>query len=136
MHVRRRTQHGLTAAAFAALCLLAAACRPAARQEATLDLAWKVVPEPPRVGPVRLELTLTDPATRRPAEGARVRVEANMSHAGMRPVFAAASEEGGGRYLAPVELSMAGDWFLLIEADLPDSRIWRGQIDLPGVRPR
>ena len=96
----------------------------------------ELVPAPPRVGPVRLELTLTDPATRRPAEGARVRVEANMSHAGMRPVFAAASEEGGGRYLAPVELSMAGDWFLLIEADLPDSRIWRGQIDLPGVRPR
>ncbi len=135
MHVRRSTQHGLTAAGLAAaLCLLAAACRPAAREGAVLDLAWRVTPDPPRVGSVRLELTLTDPATGRPAEGARVRVEANMSHPGMRPVFAAAREEGAGRYLAPVDLSMAGDWFLLLEADLPDARTWRGQIDLPGVR--
>ena len=135
MHVRRSTQHGLTAAALAAaLCLLAMACRPAAREGVALDLAWRVIPDPPRVGPVRLELTLTDPATGRPAAGARVRVEANMSHPGMRPVFAVAHEEGAGRYLAPVELSMAGDWFLLLEADLPDARTWRGKIDLPGVR--
>ena len=136
MLVRRTTPHGLRAAAFAVLCLLAASCRPAERQEAALVLAWKLTPDPPRVGPARLELTLTDPATGRLAEGATVRVEANMSHPGMQPAFSAAREDGGGRYVAPVELSMAGDWFLLLEADLPDGRRWRGQVDLPGVRPR
>lgn len=136
MHVRRRTQHGLTAAGLAAALCLASACRPAAREGAALDLAWRVIPDPPRVGPIRLELTLSDPVTGRPAAGAQLRVEANMSHPGMRPIFAVAREVGTGRYVAPVGLTMAGDWFLLLEADLPDTRSWRGQIDLPGVRPQ
>jgi len=135
MHVRRSAQHGLTVAGIAAVLLLAPGCRPAPRHAVTLDLAWRVVPDPPKVGPIRVELTLTDPATGRPVAGARVRVEADMSHPGMRPVFSAAREVGAGRYAAPLDLTMAGDWILLLEADLPDARSWQGQVELPGVRP-
>jgi hypothetical protein len=41
-----------------------------------------------------------------------------------------------GTYEAPLELTMGGDWFLLIDATLPDGGSFHRQMDLPGVRPR
>jgi len=49
-------------------------------------------------------------------------LEANMSHAGMVPVFADAREEEPGRYQSTMDLSMAGDWFILVHVTLPDGR--------------
>ena len=58
-----------------------------------------------------------------------------MSHAGMRPVFSDAREVGPGRYEAPVEFTMAGDWVLLITVSLPDGGKLQRQLDIKGVRP-
>ena len=99
-------------------------------------LSWSLAPQPPTAGPARLSLTLTETATARPVTGATVRLEANMSHPGMRPVFGTAGEVAPGRYVAPFELTMAGDWFVLIDASLRDGRTLRRQLELPGVRPR
>jgi hypothetical protein len=59
-----------------------------------------------------------------------------MSHPGMKPVLATAREVAPGQYEAALELTMAGDWYLLVEARLRDGRTLHRQIDLRGVRPR
>lgn len=117
-----------------AACL--ASCRPAdapAAAAPVVTLDWTITPDPPAAGPVRLSLTLTD-ASGQPVPGAEVRLEGNMSHPGMRPVFASAREVSPGTYEAPLELTMGGDWFLLVDARLPDGGTLHRQVDLPGVR--
>jgi hypothetical protein len=120
-------------------CLAAVGCAPAAAPAAAtrnVSLDWRIFPDPPVAGPVRVSLVLVDGATGHPVRGAAVRLEGNMSHAGMRPVFGAAREVSPGTYEAPLELTMGGDWFLLIDATLPEGGTVRRQLDLPGVRPR
>ena len=55
-----------------------------------------------------------------PVTGARVRLEGNMSHPGMAPVFADATEIEPGRYRSTMELSMLGDWYILVHLTLPN----------------
>ncbi|HXC72140.1 MAG TPA: FixH family protein [Pyrinomonadaceae bacterium] len=98
---------------------LAQGCRNQATSD--LTLTHEVSPNPPRVGPVTIKLRLTDTAGRQVA-GARIMLEANMSHAGMVPVFADVREEEPGRYQSTMDLSMAGDWFILVHVTLPDGR--------------
>lgn len=122
-----------------AACLIASGCQPPATPAAAspeVEVDWSIAPDPPVAGPVRLTFTLTDAATRQPVPGAAVRLEANMSHPGMQPVFATAREVAPGRYEAPLELTMGGDWFFLIDASLPGGGALRRQVDLPGVRSR
>ena len=58
-----------------------------------------------------------------------------MSHPGMKPVSEHRPGGGAGRYEAAVELTMAGDWFLLIDATLRDGRTLRpGGASSAGVR--
>lgn len=96
-------------------------------------MEWNVAPDPPRVGPATFSFSLADSAGH-PVEGAQVQLEANMSHAGMRPVFAQAEEGAPGRYSAPLEFTMGGDWFILIDAALPDGEVVQWQVSLRGVR--
>ena len=56
-----------------------------------------------------------------------------MSHAGMAPVFAEAKELEPGRYRSTFELSMAGDWFVLVTVTLPDNRKFERQFEIKGV---
>jgi YtkA-like len=125
--------------ALLALALAAwpAACSPPAAEDGAADvqLALATEPSPPVTGPVRLVLTLAD-ASGAPLAGASLRLEANMSHAGMTPVLAQPADLGGGRYAADVELGMGGDWFVLVDGTLPDGRGLHRKLDLPGVRPR
>ena len=58
-----------------------------------------------------------------------------MSHAGMAPVFADAKEIEPGRYRATMELSMAGDWFVLAHLVLQNSVSIERQFDIRGVAP-
>ena len=114
-------------------------CGPAdapAASVSNVSLDWRVFPDPPAAGPARIVLVLTDGSNGRPVRGAAVEIEGNMSHAGMRPVFASAREVAPGTYEAPLELTMGGDWFLLIDAKLADGGTFNRQVDLPGVRPR
>ena len=97
-------------------------------------LEHEVSPQPPRVGQVTITLRLMD-AARTSITGAHVELEGNMSHAGMAPVFAVAKETEPGRYQSTVELSMAGDWFVLVTATLTDNRKYGRKFEIKGVAP-
>jgi len=56
-----------------------------------------------------------------------------MSHAGMAPAVATATEVEPGRYRAIIELSMPGDWVVIAHATLPDGRKVDHQFELNGV---
>ena len=98
-----------------------------------LTLAHEVSPQPPRVGQVTITLRVSD-VSKKPVTGARVRLEGNMSHPGMVPVFAEAREAEPGSYPATMELSMAGDWYVVAHVTLPDNRKLDHQIEIKGVR--
>ena len=98
-------------------------------------LEHEVFPQPPRVGQVTITLKLTD-AAKTSLTGAHVELEGNMLHAGMAPVFAEAKETEPGHYRSTMELSMAGDWFVLVTVTLADSRKYGRQFEIKGVAPR
>ena len=79
-----------------------------------------------------ITLRLTDTAGT-PVTGARITLEGNMSHAGMVPVFADVRETEPGRYQSTMELSMAGDWFILVHVTLPDGREIDRHFEIKGV---
>jgi YtkA-like len=121
---------GLACAAF----LLTAGCSRRVAPPALVAVEHEISPAPARVGPATVGFKLTD-AAGKPITGARVAVEADMSHAGMGPVFAEAKEEAAGRYKANFEFQMAGDWVLLLHVTLPGGEKMERQIDVRGVRP-
>jgi hypothetical protein len=81
-------------------------CRPGNRGELLFEC--NVVPRPPFLG-------------------AQVSIEADMSHPGMKPVFAEASAQGG-EYHSKLNFDMPGDWTLLIHAKLPDGETAEDQV--------
>lgn len=89
----------------------------------TSDIRLELAVEPaqPAVGPAALLVTLTD-ASGRPIEDASLDIEGNMTHAGMTPVLAQVSSGSGGRYQAPFEWTMGGDWIVTVKATLADGR--------------
>jgi hypothetical protein len=99
-----------------------------------LTVEHEISPQPVRVGQVTIELKLTD-AAGKPVTGAQVKLEGNMSHAGMTPVFAEAKETEPGRYRSTLELSMAGDWFVFVTGTLPGDRKFGRQFEIKGVAP-
>lgn len=94
----------------------------------------EISPQPPKVGPAVFNLRLSDAASSKPLSGARVRLEGNMTHAGMTPVFADATEGEPGRYRATLDFTMGGDWVVTVRAALPDGRKVERQFDVKGVR--
>ena len=58
-----------------------------------------------------------------------------MSHAGMVPVFADAVELEPGRYRSNLQLTMAGDWVVLVHLTLPDGLKVVRQFEIEGVAP-
>jgi YtkA-like len=65
--------------------------------------------------------------------GARVSLEANMSHPGMAPMFAEAKEGEPGQYMGSMELAMAGDWVVLIHVTLRDGRKLEREVNVASV---
>jgi hypothetical protein len=117
------------------LCLFVASfvgCR--SRSSAGITIEHEISPQPPRVGRLLIVLRITT-ASRKPLMGARVRLEANMSHAGMSPVFADTLEVAPGDYRANVEITMAGDWVILVHLTLPDGEKLERQFEIKGVAP-
>jgi hypothetical protein len=104
--------------------------------EPPIGVAWELAPDPPAMGESTFFFTLTDSTTGSPVAGATVRLEGNMNHAGMKPVFSTAREIAPGQYEAPIEFTMGGDWFVSLEATLADGRVLHRQVDVPGVRAR
>ena len=115
------------------VCLaLAHGCTQRNEPSLNLTLAYEVSPLPARVGPTTIILKLTD-ASGKAVTGARVTLEGNMSHPGMAPVFADARETEPGRYQSVIELSMAGDWYVLAHVSLADGRKLERQFEIKGV---
>jgi hypothetical protein len=69
----------------------------------------------------------------KPVTGARIRLELNMTHAGMSPVFADAQEVEPGRYRANVQLTMAGDWSLFVDVTMANGDKVYQRFDVKGV---
>ena len=144
MHLRcpAARRHGdlKRAVSWLAVCLFVflfgAGCQPAADESSTIAMDWSVTPRPPTAGPVLLALQLTDRGSGQPLPGATVGITGDMTHPGMKPVFATAREVAPGRYEAAVELTMAGDWVFSIDARLRDGRGFERQFELRGVQPR
>jgi hypothetical protein len=114
--------------------LLAPGCSRPVEPAPVVAIEHEILPEPAWVGPARVTLKLADAAAQ-PVTGARITIEANMSHAGMSPLFAEAKESDPGRYQAGVEFSMAGDWVILLHVTLPGGKKLERQFDVRGVRP-
>ena len=111
---------------------LAQGCTQRNEPSLNLTLAFEVSPLPARAGPTTITLKLMD-ASGKAVTGARVTLEGNMSHPGMAPVFADAREIEPGRYESVIELSMAGDWYVLAHVSLPDGRKLDQQLEIKGV---
>ena len=114
------------------LLLVVAGCGRASKDLPDVVVEMVVSPEPAQIGPSTVTVTLMD-ANGELIENADLELEANMSHAGMVPVFAPALEVAPGQYQAPLEFTMGGDWFILVRSKLPDGRSLERRIDLPGV---
>ena len=115
-----------------AVALLACARREPANRD--FDVTMRVRPDPPVVGAATLDFTIR--RWGHPARGAQVSVEGTMTHPGMTPSFADAREVAPGAYRATLDLTMAGDWVILIDARLPDGATARRELSLRGVRAR
>lgn len=95
--------------------------RQSQRATAATDhqLELTIRPDPPSTGEAQLVIELRDPMDE-PVAGAQVTARGDMNHAGMTPVFGRAEETEPGRYRVPFEWTMAGDWSVTVEAELPD----------------
>ena len=123
---------GKSVIALCACLTLAQACKYQTDPVSELTLTHEVSPQPPRVGTVTITLRLAD-ASGKLATGVQVKLEGNMSHAGMTPVFADAKETEPGRYTSTMELSMAGDWYIVVYMILPDGRKVKREFEIKGV---
>jgi hypothetical protein len=83
---------------------------------------------------VEIRLRVTD-ASRKLLTGAEIKLEGNMSHAGMSPIFANTQDVAPGEYRASLELSMAGDWIILVHLSMPDGSKLERQFEIKGVAP-
>jgi YtkA-like len=102
--------------------------------EQNLTMSYQVSPQPARVGDVTITINMKD-RSERPIAGASVKLEGNMSHAGMTPVLAEAKEIGPGRYQANMKLTMAGDWDVLVLLTLPDGSEADQEFEIKDVAP-
>ncbi|MGD0757477.1 MAG: FixH family protein [Candidatus Sulfotelmatobacter sp.] len=131
--MKQQLARSLAVFACAAALLIASCSRPVG-SSAFVAIEHEISPEPARVGPATVSLRLADSAAK-PITGARIAIEADMSHPGMSPRFAEAKETDHGRYEFQLEFPMAGDWVILLHVTLPDGKKLERQFDVRGVRP-
>ena len=131
-----KTVHGghLWTIAIAAMVLGASSCGRGTNSASQLEVGWTLRPQAPAVGPATLTITLRD-RSGDPVTGAKVRLEAHMSHAGMAPVRAEATESSPGTYEISFAFTMQGDWVLLASALARDGTRGEQRIDVRNVRP-
>jgi hypothetical protein len=121
----------LTAALLAACCL-AIGC---GRRTADATATWMIEPTPAVANRAAIVRCTLRTGGGEPLRGARLRLEAHMSHPGMAPATADMNESAAGVYEARVQLSMPGQWVLVAAGELRDgSRITR-QVEVTAVAP-
>jgi formyltetrahydrofolate synthetase len=109
-------------------------CRRPAPSVPGVTVQSAITPQPVRAGAAAVTVKLAD-ASGSPIPHASVSVEADMSHPGMSPVFGAAHEVAPGSYKAAINLTMGGDWVVVLHIRLADGRKLERQIDVRGVLP-
>lgn len=112
---------------------ITAGCRPTAPPAPAATLTWTLSPTPPHAGPATLRVVLRD-AGGASLAGATVGLEGHMSHPGMAPVLATATEREPGVYDVPFAFTMPGDWILLVNATHPEGTRIARRFDV-NVRP-
>lgn len=132
--LQRECRRFLLCLCLAVLFLTACSRKPTPSASSAVTIQHEISPNPATVGPIVVTLRLTDSASKAVA-GAHIALEADMSHAGMAPVFGDAKEVAPGRYQSQLALGMAGDWVILLHVVLPGGEKLERQIDLRGVEP-
>ena len=95
-----------------------------------IQIAISLDPDPPRFGrPCQLTVTVLE-ADGVVIDGAQLEIKGDMTHAGMVPVVVSVSGGEEGNYTTGFEWTMAGDWILTVQAELPDGRIARRQFEI------
>ena len=107
---------------FALLLLLGSGCARASQQvdSADVQISMTAIPFPPHIGESRLVIQVANKAGK-PIDDAHLAIKGDMTHAGMAPVLA--EVDGGGEdgvYTIPFEWTMAGDWVVTVDLQLPD----------------
>jgi hypothetical protein len=107
--------------------------KQATGSEINAELGVQFQPNPPVIGKNDLEITVTD-AKGEPIQFGLIKVEGNMNHPGMKPVFTELMETDPGKYTGTIEFTMGGDWFLLVTSDSSAKGVLNQKIDVPGVK--
>ena len=107
-------------------------CRKPDRGRPDIAIEHHIAPSPPHVGPVSVTLQLSGPGGKA-IGGAHIGLEAEMSHPGMAPQFADAHEVAAGQYEGRLNLTMAGDWVILIHGHLAGGGKLERQFEVKGV---
>jgi hypothetical protein len=128
----RAWRSGFLLAAACVTFLFESGCRKPNEPQTTVAIEYWISPQPIRVGPAIVNVKLRD-AAGKPVAGARLSLEADMSHPGMAPVFGAVREDAPGQYAGSLDFAMPGDWVLLIHVTLPDGRKLEREVSVPGV---
>ena len=100
-----------------------------------VSLRWTLDPSVPSASADTIARITVHDERQRPVTGARLQLEAHMSHPGMAPVVGRFSDRGGGAYDTRLQFSMAGDWVLVVTGELPDGRRITRSLPVAGVRP-
>lgn len=92
----------------------------AAQQPLQIELIEPLFP--PGIGTYTMNIRLFD-ENNNPVNDAQIAIKADMTHAGMIPILANATDGDKGLYKVPIEWTMGGDWVIIIQATLPDGTI-------------
>jgi hypothetical protein len=103
--------------------LLVAGCGRQAVDAQPGNLQISLIPAPEGMSGTHLTVQLAD-AAGNPVTDATVRLEGNMNHPGMAPVFAEPVQDGDdgqvdGSYQAPFVFNMLGDWIITVTVERP-----------------
>ena len=115
-----------------ALLLLACGCARASQQADSVgvQITMTAIPFPPHIGDSRLVIQVIDKMGS-PINDAHLTVKGDMTHAGMVPLLA--EIDGGGEngvYTIPFNWTMAGDWVVTVDLQLPDGTIAQERFDM------
>jgi hypothetical protein len=131
---RRRCRLVLVIVAVVFVLVFGIGCHKPPNSPSGVVVEFQINPKPVRVGPVIVGFRLTD-AGNHPVTGVQIAVEADMSHAGMGPVFAQANEVQPAHYESHLSLAMAGDWVILMHGTMPNGEKQERQFEVRDVRP-
>ncbi len=112
--------------------LLGSGCARASQQvdSAAVQISMTAIPFPPHIGESRLVIQVADKAGKS-IDDAHLAIKGDMTHAGMAPVLA--EVDGGGEdgvYTIPFEWTMAGDWVVTVDLQLPDGTKAQERFDM------